>query len=204
MAFGSLDYLTEDQLAEAVEIDPAQIAGFGPSIAAVIAILEKRKQKMLETYETDHVQQLAENAFRESVRAATPPEELRDRFDRAVSEEHIADLDRLWYRVEQRDRFARQLVQINHHLGHKYQIEKLTAEYVFQGKQSMSIEEALEIKDELESIDRLIEQLKEAAKNAKIFLIDMEALARFADEGQMQDLASLQQHVQQLLEHMAA
>ena len=204
MAFGSLDYLTEDQLAEAVEIDPAQIAGFGPSIAAVIAMLEQRKQKMLETYETDHVQQLAENAFRESVRAATPPEELRDRFDRAVSEEHIADLDRLWYRVEQRDRFARQLVQINHHLGHKYQIEELAAGYAFCGKQPMSIEKALEIKDELEAIDRLIKQLEEAAKNAKLFLVDMEALARFAAEDQMQNLAGLQRHVRQLLEQMAA
>jgi len=144
MAFGTLDYLTEDQLAEAVEIDPSQITGFGPSIAALIAMLEQRKQIILQTYETERVQQLAASAFRESVHAAKPPERLRDRFDRAVREEQITDLDRLWYRVDQRGSFARQLVQINHHLGNKYQIEQLAAEYVFQGKQPMSIEEALE------------------------------------------------------------
>ena len=201
MAFGTLDYLTEDQLAEAVEIDPSQITGLGPSIAAMIAMLEQRKQKILQTYETDGVQQLAANAFRESVHTAKPPEPLRDRFDRAVREEQIADLDHLWYRVDQRRSFARQLVQINHHLGNKYQIEELASEYVFMGKKPMSIEKALEIKDELKAIDRLIEQLKEAAKNAKIFLIDMDALARFADVEQMQNLSGLQQ---QLLEQMAA
>ncbi|MCH8853705.1 MAG: VWA domain-containing protein [Planctomycetes bacterium] len=204
MAFGTLDYLTEEQLAEAVEIDPSQIAGFGPSIAALLAMLEQRKQKILQTYETDRVQELAASAFRESVQAAEAPEKLRDRFDRAVREEQIAELDALWYLVDQRSDFARQLVQINHHLGNKYQIEELAAEYVFCGKQAMSIEEALKIKDELEAIDRLIEQLKEAAKNAKIYLIDMEALARFADQEQMENLAGLQRHVQQLLEQMAA
>ena len=55
MAFGTLDYLTEEQLAEAVEIDPSQITGLGPSIAALIAMLEQRKQKILQTYETDRV-----------------------------------------------------------------------------------------------------------------------------------------------------
>ena len=204
MAFGTLDYLTEEQLAEAVEIDPSQITGLGPSVAALIAMLEQRKQKILQTYEADSVQQLAASAFRESVHAAKPPERLRDRFDRAVREEQIAELDRLWYRVDQRGSFARQLVQLNHHLGNKYQIEELAAEYVFKGKRPMSVEEALEIKDDLEAIDRLIEQLKEAAKNAKIFLVDMEALARFADEDQMQNLAGLREHVQRLLEHMAA
>ncbi len=204
MAFGTLDYLTEEQLAEAVEIDPSQITGFGPSLTALIAMLEQRKQKILQTYETDHVQQLAATAFGDSVQSAKPPEHLRERFDRAVREEQIADLDRLWYRVDQRDSFGGQLVQINHHLGHKYQIEELAAEYEFKGKQPMSIEEALEIKDELEAIDRLIDQLKEAAKSAKIYLIDMEALARFADDDQMQNLAGLQQHVKQLLEQMAA
>ena len=204
MAFGTLDYLTEEQLAEAVEIDPSQITGFGPSIAALIAMLEHRKKKILQTYETDSVQPLVASAYRESVEAAIPPEPLRDQFERAVHEEQIADLDRLWYRVEQRGSFARQLVQIHHHLGNKYQIEELAAKYAFDGKRPMSIEEALEIKDELETIDRLIEQLKEAAKNAKIYLVDMEALARFADEDQMQNLAGLQQHVRQLLEHMAA
>ncbi|MCH8854463.1 MAG: hypothetical protein IID41_17700, partial [Planctomycetes bacterium] len=140
----------------------------------------------------------------EAARAAKPPEKLSRRFERAVREEQIADLDRLWYRVDQRGDFARQLVQINHHLGNKYQIEALAAAYAFSGKQPMSIEEALKIKEELEAIDRLIEQLKEAAKTAKIYLIDMEALARFAEKTQMQNMAGLQQQVQQLLEQMAA
>ncbi|MCH8852074.1 MAG: hypothetical protein IID41_05415, partial [Planctomycetes bacterium] len=90
MAYGTLDYLTEEQLAEAIEIDPSQITGFGPSIAALIAMLEQRKQKILATYETDSVQHLAAGAFREAAHSARPPQELRKRFDRAVCEEQIA------------------------------------------------------------------------------------------------------------------
>ncbi len=204
MAFGSLEHLTEEELAEAVELDPSQITGFGPSLAALIAMLEQRKQKILQTYEVDSVQQSAASAYRDAVRTARPPEALRPRFDRAVGEEQIADLERLWYRVDQRSDFARQLVQFNHHLGNKYLIEKLAANYAFTGRRSISIDEALAIKEKLEAIDRLIEQLKEAAKNAKIYLIDIEALARFADQEQMQNLAGLQQQVQELLEQMAA
>ncbi|MCH8879258.1 MAG: hypothetical protein IID34_05175 [Planctomycetes bacterium] len=204
MAYGTLDYLTEEQLAEAIEIDPSQITGFGPSIAALIAMLEQRKQKILATYETDSVQELAAGAFREAAHSARPPQELRKQFDRAVREEQIADLERLWYRIDQRDPFARCLVQINHHLGNKYQIEELAAKYAFTGKRPMSVEEALKIKEELEAIDRLIEQLKQAAKDAKIYLVDLEALARFADEQEMENLAGLQDHVEQLLEQMAA
>jgi uncharacterized protein with von Willebrand factor type A (vWA) domain len=204
MAYGTLEYLTEEQLAEAIEIDPSQITGFGPSIAALIAMLEQRKQKILATYETTGVQRSAADTFREAARDARPPQRLRERFDRAVREEQIADLERLWYRIEQRDAFARCLVQISHHLGNKYQIEELSANYAFVGKRPMSIEEALKIKEELEAIDRLLEQLKQAAKDAKIYLVDLEALARFADEEQMDNFAGLQDQVDQLLEQMAA
>ncbi len=44
--------LTEEQLARAIRIDPGQIAGFGPSIDALIAMLLERKRKILEKYET--------------------------------------------------------------------------------------------------------------------------------------------------------
>ncbi|MFQ5412101.1 MAG: hypothetical protein ACE5EC_07375, partial [Phycisphaerae bacterium] len=60
-----------------------------------------------------------------------------------------------------------------------------------------------EIKDELETIDRLIEQLKEAAKNAKVYLINLEDLARFADEEQLAGIQRLQNQVEELLRHMA-
>ena len=204
MALGSLEHLTDEELAEAVVIDPSQIKGFGPSIAALIAMLELRKQKLLQTYETDGVQRSARQTFRQAAQAAQPPDKLGGQFARAVREEQIAELERLWYRVDQRSRFARQLVLINHHLGNQYQIEELAAKYAFTGKRPMSIEEALKIKEELEAIDRLIEQLKQAAKDAKIYLVDVDSLARFVDQEHMQEMAGLQRQVQQLLEQLAA
>src|SRR6516225_12260106 len=61
--FGSTRRLTEEELARAVRIDPSQIRGLGPSIEALKAILEERKRKILETYETDQVQNEAHHNF---------------------------------------------------------------------------------------------------------------------------------------------
>jgi len=64
LRFGSTRRLTEEELARAVRIDPSQIRGLGPSIDALLAMLEERKGKILGTYETDTVQETAGRTFR--------------------------------------------------------------------------------------------------------------------------------------------
>ncbi len=49
LMFGTTRDFTEEELARAVHIDPSQIRGFGPSIDALIAMLEERKRKILAT-----------------------------------------------------------------------------------------------------------------------------------------------------------
>src|SRR5207247_5620725 len=57
--FGSMRELTEEELARAIHLDARQIANLGPSLEALIAMLEERKRRILETYETDSVLQKA-------------------------------------------------------------------------------------------------------------------------------------------------
>lgn len=201
--YGSLRHLTEQELAEAIELDPRQIAGLGPSIESLLAILEERKRKILETYETSHALQLAERAYRQAVHSAQPPANRRDAFHRAVRDEQIIDFERLWYRVDQRSGFARQLVHLIEHLGNKYQIEELAATYAFSGRREMDVPKALQVKEELETIDRLIQQLKEAAKNARVYVINMDDLARFVETEQLEDLEALRRRVEDLLRQLA-
>src|SRR5262245_54960685 len=59
LAYGSLRNLTDEELANAVRIDPSQIAGLGPSLDALLALLMERKEKILSTYETDSVREKA-------------------------------------------------------------------------------------------------------------------------------------------------
>ncbi len=204
LTYGTLDRFSEEELADAVELDPAQIQGLGPSLNSLIAMLLQRKHKILQRYETDTVQERASLAFRDAARQARPPENQRRRFDQAIREEQIADLERLWYRQDQRGAFARQLVTVSEHLGNKYEIEALAAAYDFSGREALTIAQALELKEELETIDRLIEQLRKAAKSAKIYLIDLDALGRFIDREQLGELEGLRAQVRQLLEHLAA
>ncbi len=204
LAFGSLRRLTEEELARAVPIDPSQIRGLGPSLDALVALLLERKAKILSTWETETVRDEARRAFAEFAADTEPPPALRKRFDRDVAEEQLRDLEALWYKAgDDRSPFARRLVQLVARLGDKYQIDELAAKYTFTGRRAMAIPEALKIKEELETIDRLLKQLEEARKNAQIGVIDMEALREFAEPGDIQQLQSLQQQIRDYLREMA-
>jgi uncharacterized protein with von Willebrand factor type A (vWA) domain len=204
MMYGSMRELTDEELARAIHLDPSQIAGLGPSLDALRAMLEERKRKILEKYETGKVLKAAAEAFRKESQEVKPPSNLRKRFDQAVRDEQIRDLERLWYQAgDERSKFARQLVQLVARLGEKYQVDELASKYDFTGRTPMSVPEALEIKEELEAIDRLLEQLKEAAKTAQIGIIDLEELSQFAEPGEVDKLNQLQKQIEDLLRHMA-
>lgn len=204
MMFGQHRELTEEELARAIRIDPSQIQGLGPSIDALLALLEERKRKILARYETRKVKQRAHSAFAEHAQSVKPPKKHRDQFRKAVRDEQLRDFERLWYATgDDQSSFARALVGLIETLGDKYQIEELVAKYDFTGRESMTVPQALAIKEELQRIDELIEQLKEAAETAQIGLIDMEALAEFAEPGDIDQLSALQQQVQDYLREMA-
>ncbi len=205
MTFGDARQLTEEDLANAVHLDPSQIQGLGPSLDALIAMLEERKRKILSTYETEKVQRLASDAFHGLASTMKPPAHLADRFRREVAEEQLYALERMWYHaVDEHSTFNRRLVHLIDALGEKYQVDELASTYEFTGRSTLDVPEALQVKEELETIDRLLEQLREAKKNAKIGLIDMEELAEFAQPEDIENLSALQQQVQDLLREMAA
>jgi len=204
LTYGSMRELTEEEMARAIHLDPSQIAGLGPSLEALMEMLRQRKQKILETYESRRVKAEAMQQFRQLSAQMKPPERLARSFRQAVDEEQLYDLERLWYRVDdERCTFSRQLVQLMDRLGNKYQIDELASKYEFTGRTAMTIPKALAIKEELEEIDRLLKQLEEAAKTAQIGAIDMEALAEFAEPGDIEQLNNLARQIEQYLRDLA-
>ncbi|MCL4204198.1 MAG: VWA domain-containing protein [Pirellulaceae bacterium] len=204
LRFGGMQRLTPEQLARAVRIDPSQIAGLGPSLDALIAMLLERKRKILEKYETDTVQQTAAQQFRRQAAGLTPPKPLRSKYDIAVREEQIYDFERLWYALDdERSPFARGLVLLMETLGDKYQVDELAARYEFTGRTSMTVPEALEVKAELDKIEALLKQLEQARETAQIAVIDLDALAEFTEPGDMERLQELQQMVENYLRELA-
>ncbi len=204
MMYGKYRELTDEELANAVMLDPSQLAGLGPSIDFLKALLEERKRKILAKYETDAVNKKVAKAYENSAKKATPPQELRGIFKRAIQDEQIYLLERIYYQVgDDTDRFAAQLVHVIERLGEKYQIEELVSKYTFTGDTRMTVPEALEIKQELEAIDDLLKQLDEAAKSGKIGIIDMEKLSEFASQQDMADLEEMRQQVENLVREMA-
>lgn len=204
LAYGSMREFTAEEMAKAIRLDPSQIAGLGPSLDALAAMLEDRKKKILEKYETDTVQERADKAFRDSVAAARPDQRALGPFVRAVRSQQLAELEELW--LKQKDEhapFSRDLMRIMEDLGNKYQIEELAAKYAFAGRTTLTIEQALAVKEELEAIDRLLEQIKEAAKTAQLAIIDMDELAEFAESAQIEELNRLQQQIEDFVRQEA-
>ncbi len=206
LAYGRPRRFTAEELADAIRLDPSQIRGLGPSLAALIAMLEERRRKLLETYETGAARADAE--ARVGVHATlTPPPELGKRFaqefTRAIEEENIPTLERLWSRLDESSPFARALLPLLRDIALRYEVEQLHARWTFTGRERLSVERAVEVKEELETIERLLKQLREAMKNAKPAIIDMDALARFAEEGDLENLRGIQRQVNELLERLA-
>jgi len=204
LSFGSMRDFTEDELARAIRLDPSMFPRLGPSLDQLRAMLEERKRKILETYETSAAQNAAKQGFNDAATTTNPPANTRDAFSRIIREEQLAELERLWYRQkDETSEFARQLLRLMERLGEKYQIDAIASKYAFTGRQEMGVPEALAVKEELETIDKLLEQLKEASKNAQLAIIDMEALSEFAQDGEMENLNKLQEQIQDYIKEQA-
>ncbi|HEX3871136.1 MAG TPA: hypothetical protein VHV77_11900 [Pirellulales bacterium] len=204
LAYGSMRELTEEELARAIRIDPSQIAGLGPSLEALRQMLLERKRKILEKYETKRVVDEAKRNYRDLGESLKVPHELKKPFHRAFEDEQLRELEQLWYRAGgERSPLAHSLLHLMQRLADKYQVDELAGKYAFTGRQPMSIPEALEIKDELEKIDRLLQQLEEAAKNSQIAVIDLDELAEFAEPGDIEQLNELQRQIQEYMRDIA-
>ncbi|MEX0671413.1 MAG: hypothetical protein WD060_13255 [Pirellulales bacterium] len=205
LEFGDISELSEEQLAEAIMLDPEQIRGLGPSLESIRRKLEEERRKILERYETESVRKKARQQFRAAAQRMQPPAKSREGFAKAVREEQLRQLERLWYaQDDDQSRFAGQLAGLIETLGEVYQVDELAAKWAFTGRDKLSVPEALEVKETLEQIEELLRQVEEAAKNARVALIDMDALGKFIEREQLDGLDAVRRQVQEIIEQMAA
>lgn len=204
LMFGNARRLTEEELARAIRLDPSQIAGLGPSLDSLVALLLERKRKILAKYETDTVLAKARDAFRKTAGQADPPNKFRPRYEQAIRDEQIYELERLWYAIgNDRSPFARSLVQVVKSLGEKYEVEELASKFDFTGQTPLTIPEALAVKQELDKIEELLKQLREAQQTAQIAVIDLDSLAEFTEPGDIEKLQEMQRMVEEYVRELA-
>ena len=126
LMYGNYQELSEDDLARAVRLDPSQIAGMGPSLDFLRAMLKERKRKILETYECRSVQKKARKAFRSAAQNLRVPKDLEKMFREAVIHEQPYLIERLWYRVDDdTGPLARGFLQVGQRMEDKHNIEEL-------------------------------------------------------------------------------
>ncbi|MFO0856164.1 MAG: VWA domain-containing protein [Phycisphaerales bacterium] len=204
LEYGSMREFTEEELANAIRLDPSMFPSLGPSLASIAAMLKERREKILATYETEAARREAKANVREQVREVEPPGPFRNDFKRAIQQEQIRDLEKLWYKQKNESSpFAMAILRVMERMGEQYEVEALASKYAFTGRTEMSVPQALAIKEELETIDQLLEQLKQAAKDAKLAIIDMESLAEMTDPEALEDINKVQQQIQDYLREEA-
>lgn len=197
LMYGRYRELTAEELARAIHLDPSQIKGLGPSLDALRAMLEERKQKILATYETRSVEKKARKLLHKASKQVQVPKQLTNLLERALRSEQPYELERLWYRIgDDQSPAAQSVLNLMGRMADKHQIEELVTRYTFTGIESLTVPDALAVKQELEQIDALLKQLEEAAKTAQIGLIDMEMLAQFAEPGDLNQLEELRQAIE--------
>lgn len=200
LQFGSMREFSEEEIANAIKLDPGQFAGLGPSLDQLIKMLEERRQKILETYETDSVSKKVEKKFRKDAATTRPTGKQQKAFNRAIRDEQIYQLEHLWYQAERSDpKFASGILRVMESLGEKYQVDYLASNWDFTGKKSLSIPEAIEILDELKRIEELLKQLEDSKENAQLAIIDLDELSEFADSEAIENMKQFQEQVQQYL-----
>lgn len=204
MTGGDISDLTEEQMRRAIRIDPSQLGNLGPNLQSLLQYLLERKRKILATYEAESVYADVSHQYQQLVQRVKPPKPYAEDYRRAALRQQIYGLESLWYRLsDERSHFGRHLMRLIGKLEQHNEIEQLRAKYQFTGRTPMTPEEAVEVKAELEKIDELIEQLKEAIENGQIGIIDLDDLKDFIEEGGQQALNDLQQFMDQFMDQMA-
>lgn len=204
LMYGKYRELTEEELANAVRLDASQIVGLGPSLDMLRAMLEERKRKILETYETRGVQKKARKSFHNASKNLRVPKKLEPTYRRAINQEQPYLMESLWYQAgDDAGELARGILQVTQRMADKHNVEELASKYMFTGVESMTVPQALEIKDELEKIDELLKQIDEAAKTAQIGIIDMDTLRTFADPSDMESLEEMRRQVENMIREQA-
>ena len=207
MASGGRRRFTPEELAEAIRLPPEALAGLGPSIEAILARLESRRDKILATWNPAPTAADAAGAVDELARPiledGTLDDGVRSRLTREIRERQIHGLERLWYLLD-RDTPARgKIPGIVQAMADQDRVEGLRDGWPFRGRRVPTIEEAFEIREELEAIDRLLEQLKEALRDAKPVIVDLEELREFVEEADLENFAEVRRRAEELLRQAA-
>ena len=205
LEFGDASELTAEQLADAIVLDPEQVRGLGQSLDSIRRRLEEARRRILETYETNAVRAKARRRFRDLAQRARPPAMHRDGFAKAVREEQLRQLERLWYaQDDDQSPFASQLAGLVDALGEVYLVDELASRWTFTGRTKLAVPEALEVKEQLEEIEDLLRQVEEARANARVALLDMDALGRYLEDGERDELDLLRRQLREAIERLAA
>ena len=203
LMYGSRRRFTERELADAIRLDPSQIAGFGPSLEAIRAMLEARKRRILERYDPLPAEDAAHEAYSAAARAVNVPDDLAPKMRPLLDAGQLAQIERLHRRITDQSPLARELMRAIARLRDRFTIEELGASYPFTGREALDVPKALEVKEELARIDRLLEQIEEALRDAKPAVVDLDALREFVGEEEVSNLEGLQRRVNELLRRMA-
>jgi uncharacterized protein with von Willebrand factor type A (vWA) domain len=195
--------LSPEELADAVKIDPRSIAGLGPSLDDLIARLEARRDRILAAYRLDRARQEASDRVDDRADRLDLPEDLDHAVRKELSREHLRGLERLWRRLPDGSEVSQRLMGLIAALGDRFEIERIGGRWTFHGPEEVTLARGLELGEELDRIEALLKQLREARRNARVGLVDLDELRDLLSAEDAETMAGLQRQVNELLQAVA-
>lgn len=195
--------LSPEELADAVRIDPRSIAGLGPSLDDLIARLEARRDRILSTHRLDAARSEGESRVAAAADRLELPSDLDEAVRRELSREHLRGLERLWRRLPDGSDASRRLMGLIAALGARFEIEHIADRWAFHGREEVTLARGLELGEELDRIEALLKQLREARRNARVGIVDLDELRDLLSDEDAETMAGLQRQVNELLQAVA-
>ena len=135
LMYGDMREFTDEELANAIHLGPEPDRRAWSELAGDPANAPRAAGKDPERRTNSAVRaKRPPTSFTELAASIKPPKELAGRFGRAVQDEQLRELERLFY-AHNKDQspFANSLVQLVDRLGSKYQIDQMSGKYEFTG-----------------------------------------------------------------------
>ena len=187
LAYGDMRELTDEELARAIRLDPSQIAGLAPAWTCCGRCCWSGSGRSWRPTKPSRPSRPPQGVSRFG-RVAVRPNRWPTVSSGPWPKNSCASSNGCGTHGRRRRPFAGQLMRLVARLGEKYQVDELAGEICVYGSNADDVSQRIEIKEELETIDRLLKQLEEAAKTAQIGIIDLEELVAIHRSGRVEKL----------------
>ena len=182
LEFGNPRHFTEEAFEQKIRLSSGEESTLQLVVEAIRSVLCEKRNSILAEWNADGLIDENKSACDNLVARINLPEQFKTTFEVAVSKARVRDLQRLWFSLEKGyPEVAGQIFKLWSGFQERQMLRKLVGNYCFTGQKPLPLATAAQVKDALELLDRLTNQLDVADKEERILTLDLSQFVQFVD-----------------------